>query len=68
MRPEIRKTTLGEIAGWGLILPDGRPVPAVDALKECWVVYPASVDDCACVHLNEGDALFEFDRLMARGG
>ena len=60
--PEIRKTTLGEIAGMGLILPDGTPVPVVDALKVCWVVYPASVDDCASVYLNEADALFELGR------
>lgn len=63
LAPEIRKTTLGNVAGMGLILPDGTPVPVVDALKVCWVVYPTSVDECASVYLNEADALFEFERL-----
>ena len=63
MKPEIRKTTLGEIAGMGLTTPNGETVHLVDALAQCWVVYPASVDECACVYLNEADALFELDRL-----
>lgn len=64
MTPEIRKTTLGEIAGMGLLTPDGEPARAVDASKQCWVVYPASVEDMACVFLNEAEALFELDRRI----
>ncbi|MGX9120771.1 hypothetical protein ACWTU6_29590 [Mesorhizobium sp. BHbsci] len=60
LTPEKRKTALGEIAGLGLLTPDGEPVRAVDALKPCSVVYPASVDEMACVYLNEVGALSGF--------
>ncbi|TRD03786.1 hypothetical protein FJV76_14205 [Mesorhizobium sp. WSM4303] len=63
LKPEMRKTTLGEIAGMGLLTPAGDPVRAVDASKQCWVVYPASAEDEARVYLNEGDALADFDAI-----
>jgi hypothetical protein len=62
LKPELRKTTLGEIAWLGLTLPNGEPVRAVDAAKDCWVVYPASADEMASVFLNEAEALFDLDR------
>jgi hypothetical protein len=65
-RPAIEKTTLGQAVQMGLLTPDGEPVRAVSAMQDCWIVWPESVDEPACVYLYEGDALIELDRLSER--
>lgn len=63
--PAIQKSTMGDAVQIGLLTPDGDRVYAVDALQVCWIVWPDSVDEPACVFLNEGDALMEYERRMA---
>lgn len=65
-RCTVEKTTLGAIAPLGLMTPDGDQVPVVDALRECWVIWPSNLDDEPSVYLNEGDALHCRDHLEAR--